>query len=94
MNDSDTEFAAEDKSVISTIIIRKEEICDQSSSESVPEASMHILPTQNEDETDALGQGEPNSSPVTQHASDQSPSPANERTVNQSPAAATQHTSN
>ena len=55
MNDSDTEFVAEDKSVISTIIIRKEEICDQSSSESVPEASMHILPTQNEDETDALG---------------------------------------
>ena len=65
MNHSDTEFAAEDKSVISTIIIRKEEICDQSSSESVPEASMYILPTQHEDETDALGQGEPNSSPVT-----------------------------
>ena len=65
MNHSDTEFAAEDKSVISTIIIRKEEICDQSSSESVPEASMYILPTRNEDETDALGQGEPNSSPVT-----------------------------
>ena len=52
MNDSDTEFVAEDESVISTNIIRKEEIGDQSSSVSVPEASTHILPTQNEDETD------------------------------------------
>ena len=37
MNDSDTEFVAEDESVISTNIIRKEEISDQSSSLSVPE---------------------------------------------------------
>ena len=37
MNDSDTEFVAEDESVISTNIIRKEEIVDQSSSVSVPE---------------------------------------------------------
>ena len=54
MNDSDTEFVAEDESVISTNIIRKEEIGDQSSSVSVPEASTHILPTQNEDETDTM----------------------------------------
>ena len=32
MNDFDTEFVAEDESVISTNIIRKEEIGDQSSS--------------------------------------------------------------
>ena len=32
MNGSDTEFVAEDRSVISTNIIRKEEIGDQSSS--------------------------------------------------------------
>ena len=51
MNDSDTEFVAEDESVISTNIIRTEEIGDQSSSVSVPEASIHILSTQNEDET-------------------------------------------
>ena len=43
MNDSDTEFVAEDESVISTNIIRKEEIGDQSSSGSVPEASVYIL---------------------------------------------------
>ena len=58
MNDSDTEFVAEDESVISTNIItniiRKEEIGDQSSSVSVPEASTHILPTQSEDETDTM----------------------------------------
>ena len=45
MNNSDREFAAEDESVISTNIIRKEEIGDQSSSVSVPEASIHILST-------------------------------------------------
>ena len=61
MNDSDTEFVAEDESVISTNILRKEEISDQSSSVSVPEASIHILSTQNEHETDNLGQDEPNS---------------------------------
>ena len=43
MNDPDTEFVAEDESVISTNIIRKEEIGDQSSSISVPETSIHIL---------------------------------------------------
>ena len=42
MNDSDTEFA-EDESVISTNIIRKEEIGDQSNSVWVPEASIHIF---------------------------------------------------
>ena len=51
INDSNTGFVVEDESVISTNIIRKEEISDQSSSVSVPEASIHILPTQNEDET-------------------------------------------
>ena len=47
MNDSDAEFVAEDESVISTNIIRKEEIGDQSSSVSVPGASIYILSTQN-----------------------------------------------
>ena len=45
MNDSDTEFVAEDVSVISTNIIRKEMVGDQSSSVSVPEASIHISST-------------------------------------------------
>ena len=105
MNDSDTKFVAEDESVISTNIIRKGEIGDQSNSVSVPEASIHILSTQNKDETNALGQDEPNSAPSTQRTSNQSPSPAtqhtsnqspptNQRTPNQSPAAGTQHTSN
>ena len=65
MNDSDTEFVAEDEWVISTNIIRKEGIGDQSSSVWVPEASIHILSTQNEDETGTLGQDEPNSAPAT-----------------------------
>ena len=94
MNGSDTEFVAEDESVISANIIRKKEIADQSSSVSVPKASIHILSTQNEDEIDSLSQDEPNSAPATQHTSNQSPSPANQRTANQSSAAATQHTSN
>ena len=106
MNDSGTEFVAEDESVIATNIIRKEETSDQSSSVSVPEASIHILSTQNEDETDTLGQDEPNfavvtqltskqsPSPASQRTSNQSPFPANQRTVNQSPAAATQYTAN
>ena len=65
MNDYDTEFVAEDESVISTNIIRKEEVSDQSSSVSVPGASIYILSTQNEDETDTLGQDEPNSALAT-----------------------------
>ena len=105
MNDPDTEFVAEDESVIFTNIIRKEEIGAQSSSVSVPEASIHSLSTQNDDETDTLGQDEPNSahatqrtsnqspSPATQRTSNQSPFPANQRTANQSPAATTQRTS-
>ena len=94
MNDSDTEFVSGDESVIYTNIIREEEISDQSSSVSVPEASIHILPTQNEGETDTLGQDEPNSDPATQLTCNQSPSSANQRTDNQSPAAATQRTVN
>ena len=82
MNDCDTEFVAKDKSVISTNIIRKEEIGDQSSSVSVPKASIHLLSTQIEDETNTLGQDEPNSAPATQLTSNQSPSPANQRIVN------------
>ena len=35
----------------------------------VPEALMHILSAQNEDETDALGQDETNSGTATQRAS-------------------------
>ena len=88
MNDSDTEFVAEDESVLSTNIIRKEEIGDQSSSVSVPEASIHILSTQNKDEIDTLGQDKPTSAPATQRISNQSPSPANQRTSNQSPSPA------
>ena len=64
-NDSDTEFVAEDESVISTNIIRKKDIGDQSSYVSVPEASIHISSNQNEDETNTLGQDEPNSAPAT-----------------------------
>ena len=76
MNGSDTEFVAEDESVISTNIIRKEEVGDQGSSVSITEASIYILSIQNEDETDTLGQDEPNSTPATQRISNQSPSPA------------------
>ena len=68
-NDSDTEFVAKDESVISTNIIRTEEIADQSSFVSVPETSIRILSTQNEDGTDTLGQDEPNSAPATQRTS-------------------------
>ena len=68
-NDSDTEFVAEDESVISTNIIRTEEIADQSSFVSVPETSIHILSTQKEDGTNTLGQDEPNSAPATQRTS-------------------------
>ena len=68
-NDSDTEFVAEDESVISSNIIRTEEIADQSSFVSVPETSIRILSTQNEDGTDTLGQDEPNSAPATQRTS-------------------------
>ena len=67
---SDTESVAEDESVISTYIIRKEKIGDQSSSVSFPEASMYIqLVFQ---------------SVAFKHASNQSPSPATQRTPNQS----------
>ena len=93
MNDSDTEFVAEYESVISTNIIRKEEIGDQSSSVSVLEASIQILSTQNKNETGTLGHDEPNSAPATQCTSNQSPSPAIHRTANQSPTAASQHAS-
>ena len=94
MNDFDTEFVAEDQSVTSTNIIRKEETCDQRSSISVPEALIHILSTQNEHETDTLGQDEPNSALATQRTFSQSPSPVNQRTASQSPAATTQRISN
>ena len=77
MTDSDTEFVGEYESVISTNTIRKEDIGDQSSFVSVPKASVYILSTQNEDETNTLGQNQPTSAPVTQRTSNQSPSPAN-----------------
>ena len=60
MNNSNTEFVAESESVTSTNIIRKEEIGDQSSSVLVPEASIQILSTRNENKTDTLGQYERN----------------------------------
>ena len=105
-NDSDTEIRADDGSAISFSIIRNEEIRDQSSNVSVPEASIHNLSTQNKDETGTSGQDEPNYGLSTQHTFHQSPSsathctsnqstsPANQRTINQLPAAATQCTSN
>ena len=99
INDSDTEFVPEDESVISTNIIRKEEISDQSSFVSISETSIHILSTQSEDATSTLGQDKLNFAPETQCTSNQSPSPAtqlvsnqsaspaNKRTADQSPAA-------
>ena len=65
INDSDTEFVAEDESVISTNIIRNEEISDQSSSVSVP-GTIHILSIQKEDETNTSDQDEPSSVPTSQ----------------------------
>ena len=94
MNDSDTEFVTENESVISTSIIRKDEIGDQSNSISVPEASIHILSTQSDDEINTIGQDESNSALTTQRTSNQSPFPANQCTANQSLAAPTQCTSN
>ena len=90
MNESDTEFVAEDESITFTNFIRKEEIGEQRSSVWVPESLIHILSAQSKDETGTLGQDEPNSAPATQRTSNQSPSPAGQRTFNQSPAAATQ----
>ena len=87
MNDSDTEFVAKDESIISTNIIWKEEIGEQSSSVSVAEASVHILSTQNEIETDTLGQAEPNYGCAAQRTSNQSPSPATQYTADESPTA-------
>ena len=52
------------------------------------------MSAQNEDETNNLGQDEPNSSPATPPTSNQSYSPATQRTANKSPAASTQSTSN
>ena len=94
MNDFHTEFVAEDESVISTNIIRKEETSDQSSSLSVPEASIHILSTRKEDEINTLGQDEPNSAPVIQRTFNQSPSPGTQRTSNESPPPANQRNAN
>ena len=51
-SDSDTDFVAEDESVISSDNIRKEEIGDRNSSVWVPDVSINILFAQNEDETD------------------------------------------
>ena len=52
------------------------------------------MSTQNEAETDTLGQHEPNSATTTQCTSNQSPSPANQSTASHSLAAVTQRTSN
>ena len=45
MNDSDTEFVVEDELEISTNMVRKEEIGDQSSSISFSKVSIYILST-------------------------------------------------
>ena len=84
MTYSDTEFVAEDESVISTYIIRKEKIGDQSSSVSFPEASMYF---QLVFQSVAFSCHSAYSQSVNQP-----PSPATQRTSNQSPAAATQRT--
>ena len=55
MNDFDAEFVAEDESVISTNIIRKEEFGDQSSSVLVPKHQLTFSLPKKEDETDTLG---------------------------------------
>ena len=79
--DPDTEFVAIE-SAISTNIMRKEKISDKSSSVSVPEAWIHILSIQNEDETGTLHPHEPNSAPATQRTSNQQPFPATQCTSN------------
>ena len=61
---------------------------------SVSEASIDIVPTQNQDKNDALGQNEPNFAPATQRTCNQSHFPVNQCTSNQSPAAViSRHTS-
>ena len=92
INDSDTEFVAEDESVIFNNIIRKHEIGDQKSFASVAEASIHIFSTKNEDKTHTLGQDESNPAPATQRTSKQSPVAATQHSSNQSPAPASQCT--
>ena len=91
---SDTELVAEDEWIIPTNFIRKEDIGDQGSSVSVLEASIHIFSTQNKDETDNLGQDEPNSAPATQRTSNQSPSATTQHNSNQPPFPVIQRTSN
>ena len=51
--------------MISINIIREKKIEDQIRFVSVPEASIHILSTQNENETDTLRLDEPNFAPAT-----------------------------
>ena len=89
MNDSDTEFVAEDESLL--ISLEKKRSVTKV-------AQYHFrsinLSTQNEDETNTLGQDEQNCATATQRTFNQSPSSANQRTANQSPAAATQRTFN
>ena len=61
---------------------------------SVSEASIDIVPTQNQDKNDALGQNEPNFAPGTQRTCNQSHFPVNQCTSNQAPAAViSRHTS-
>ena len=79
MNDSDTEFLSEGESAISTGIVKTEEIGDQSSSVSVPEASIDIFSSKNKDESDTLGQDKPSPAPNTQRTSNQTSSAVNKR---------------
>ena len=87
MNDSDTEFVAENESVISANIIRKEEIVVQSSSITLQlqkhQSTFCLAKT--EKKIDTLGQNEPNSAPTTQRTSNQPPSPAPQRTSDNVP---------
>ena len=60
MNSSDTKF-----SVVSTNVIIKDKIGDQSSPVSITESLIHILSTQNKDEINTLDQDKPNSPSTT-----------------------------
>ena len=83
MNDSDKEILSEGESAISTSIIKTKAIGDQSSSVSVPEASIDIFSSKNKDESDTLGQDKPSPAPNSQRTSNQSSSPPTQRTSNQ-----------
>ena len=92
MNDSDTEFVAEDKSISLLVSLEKKRLVTKVAPYQFQKHQSTFCLTKNEDETETLGQDEPNSAPVTQHTSNQSPSPATHHTSNQSPSPANKST--